>query len=128
MFTVEQIENAHKKTKTGSDFPSYIREIKEFGVIAFETWVKDSHTEYFGNNGFKIVSQPKYQDVSIADNPNIEQFKHYLKIHQKSQTDYSTFCNHCAETGIEKWIMDLDKMTCAYFDKGGNIVLVENIN
>jgi len=42
MFTVEQIEKAHDKVKTGADFPGYIHEIKEMGVIAFETWVTDS--------------------------------------------------------------------------------------
>lgn len=30
MFTVEQIENAHGKVQSGSDFPSYIREIKSW--------------------------------------------------------------------------------------------------
>ncbi|MDR6515001.1 DUF1398 family protein [Chryseobacterium camelliae] len=48
MFTVEQIENAHGKVQSGSDFPSYIREIKELGVQSFETRVKDCCTEYFG--------------------------------------------------------------------------------
>jgi len=26
----------------------------------------------------------------------------------------------CTETGIEKWRVDLEKMTCTYFDKSGN--------
>ncbi|MBK7094740.1 MAG: DUF1398 family protein [Saprospiraceae bacterium] len=46
MFTVEQIESAHSKIKSGAEFPKYIQEIKEIGVIAFETWVIDSHTNY----------------------------------------------------------------------------------
>lgn len=40
MFTVQQIELAHEKVKTGADFPKYIQDIKELGVIAFETFVK----------------------------------------------------------------------------------------
>lgn len=32
MFTVEQIETAHDKVKTGADFPNYIQEIKQMGV------------------------------------------------------------------------------------------------
>ncbi|GAB2490512.1 DUF1398 domain-containing protein [Algoriphagus taiwanensis] len=127
MFTLEQIESAHSKVKSGADFPKYIQEIKEIGVLAFETWVKDSHTKYFGTNGFVIKSQPKYEDLSLADTSNKDQFIHYLKIHQKGETDYFTFCNHCAETGIEKWIVDLDQMTCTYFDQSGNEILVEMI-
>lgn len=32
MFTVQQIEDAHSKVKTGAEFPNYIQEIKSFGV------------------------------------------------------------------------------------------------
>lgn len=125
MFTVEQIESAHGKVKSGADFPNYIQEIKEIGVLAFETWVFDSHTKYFGKNGFETKSKPKYKNLKIADISDKDTFRKYLKIHQKGETDYLTFCNHCAETGIEKWNVDLEKMTCTYYDKSGNEILVE---
>ncbi len=127
MFTVIEIELAHKKVKSGADFPKYIQEIKQLGVIAFETWVLDSHTEYFGKNDFQTKSQPKYADLIIDDKSNKEKFSHYLKIHQQGETDYYTFCTHCAETGIEKWFVSLEKMTCTYYDKIGNEILVETL-
>jgi len=127
MFTVEQIELAHSKVKTGADFPKYIKEIKQMGVIGFETWVIDSHTEYFGENGYKTKSQPQYANLEIASGSNNEKFIHYLKIHQQGETDYYTFCKHCAETGIEKWYVSLVEMTCTYYDKAGSIILVEQI-
>ena len=126
MFTVEQIELAHSKVKSGADFPKYIQEIKEIGVTAFETWVKDSHTEYFGKNVQKC-SKPKYEELMIENNSNKEKFSDYLKIHQKGETDYFTFCKHCAETGIEKWIVNLENMTCIYYDKAANEILVETL-
>jgi uncharacterized protein YbcV (DUF1398 family) len=125
MFTVEQIELAHSKIKSGAEFPKYIQEIKEIGVTAFETWVTDSHTKYFGKDDFTTKSKPKYEELAIANNSDKEKFSQYLKIHQKGETDYFTFCQHCAETGIEKWIVDLDKMTCIYYDKSENEILVE---
>lgn len=127
MFTVEQIEEAHDKVKTGADFPGYIQEIKEMGVIAFETWVTDSHTEYFGKNGFQTKSSPHYEKLSISDSSNGVKFSQYLKSHQQGETDYFTFCQHCAETGIEKWFVSLEEMTCSYYDKVGNKILVEKI-
>jgi uncharacterized protein YbcV (DUF1398 family) len=127
MFTVEQIEFAHAKVKSGADFPNYIQEIKGIGVTSFETWVCDSHTEYFGKNGFQTNSKPQYENLKIADISHMEQFGEYLKLHQKGKTDYFTFCNHCAETGIEKWNVDLERMTCTYYDKAGNEILTENI-
>ena len=127
MFTLAQILQAHAKVKSGADFPKYIQEIKQHGVTAFQTWVADSHTEYFGNENQRIKSQPQYKTLKIAETLNTEKFTHYLKLHQQGQTDYHTFCSHCAETGIKKWCVSLDKMTCTYQDKAGKNVLVENI-
>ena len=127
MFTTQQIEQAHEKVKSGADFPKYIQEIKGFGVQSFITFVKDSHTEYFGADNFTTSSNPKYEDLEIAEIRDSEKFKAQLKVHQQGKTDYFTFCKDCAETGIEKWIVDLNKMTCVYYDKYGNEILVEEI-
>lgn len=127
MFTVEQIEQAHKKVKSGADFPTYIQEIKELGVNGFVTWVKDSRTEYFGENNYRTLSLSKYDKLLISNDSNREQFIIQLKAHQEGKTDYFTFCKDCASTGIEKWIVSLDKMTCIYYDKIGNEILVEQI-
>lgn len=127
MFTIEQINAAHAAVKTGADFPAYIQAIKQLGVVVFETWVFDSHTEYYGRDDYRTASPSMYEPLTIADHAAAEQFKHYLKIHQQGETDYLTFCRHCAETGIEKWIVTLDAMTCTYYDKAGNEILVESI-
>lgn len=127
MFTVEQIEHAHSKVQSGADFPNYIKEIKEFGVRSFETWVKDSHTEYFGENGYTTTSQPQYDVLAIENKVNKELFINHLKRHQRGETDYIKFCEDCAQTGIEKWIVDLNKFTCAYYDKAGTEILREQI-
>jgi uncharacterized protein YbcV (DUF1398 family) len=127
MFTAEQIEKAHGKVKSGADFPKYIQEIKELGVKSFETWVKDSHTVYFDGNNFSTNSKSKYDDLIISENCSKERFVTQLKEHQQGKTDYFTFCKDCAETGIEKWVVNLEKMTCIYYNKNGNEILVENI-
>ncbi len=125
MFTIQQIELAHEKVKSGAEFPKYIQEIKKFGVIAFVTRVSDSHTEYFGKSGFQTKSQPKYKDLTIANSSDKEKFIDYLKMHQQGETDYFSFCKHCAETGVEKWVVNLDKVTCVYYDKAENEMLIE---
>jgi uncharacterized protein YbcV (DUF1398 family) len=127
MFTVAQIKAAHSKVKSGADFPSYIREIKALGVRSYETWVKDSHTEYFGVHDYRTSSTAMYEDKPISDSSDKAKFELYLKIHQRGETNYFTFCSQCAETGIEKWFVSLDKMTCTYYDKAGNKILEEQI-
>ena len=66
MFIIEQIKTAHSKVKSGADFTDYIQELKILGVTFYETFVIDSHTDYFGTNDFKVSSPGKYVMLSIA--------------------------------------------------------------
>lgn len=127
MFTIQQIEAAHSKVKSGADFPQYIQDIKKLGVIAFETFVIDSHTKYVGNNDFSIESEGIYAPKNIAEQSDNAKFASYLKSHQRGETDYFRFCEDCAETGIEKWVMDLEAMTCTYYNKSMEVVLTESV-
>jgi uncharacterized protein YbcV (DUF1398 family) len=127
MFTLVQIKTAHSSVKSGADFPVYIQEISKLGVLSYETFVSDLHSDYYGESDFKISTPPNENVLSIADTSNPEQFKADLKAHQQGQTDFPTFRNDCAKSGVEKWITSMKKMTCTYFDKLGNIVLEEKI-
>ena len=127
MFTVEKIKAAHSKVKSGADFTSYIQDLKMLGVTYYETFVADGHTDYYGVNDYKITSPAKYEMLTVAEKSNKEQFKTDLKIHQDGKTDYPTFCSDCAKSGIEKWAVCMEKMTCIYYDKVGNEMLVEEI-
>lgn len=127
MFTLAQIKEAHAKVKSGADFPNYIKELIELGVIAYETFVSDGHTLFEGREQYKIVSESKYEGLIISDLANVEQFKSDLKAHQLGKTDYMTFCNDCAKSGVEKWVVSMQNLTCTYFDKKGNELLQESI-
>ena len=127
MFTVEQIKTAHSKVKSGADFPSYIKEIKALGVTNYEAYVTDGHIDYHGANHYTAKVPAKYEPLAIADTVDSEVFKAELIAHQQGKTDFLTFIKMCAETGIEKWEISMNKMTCAYYDKAGNEILVEEI-
>lgn len=127
MFTIQQIHEAHSKVKSGADFPKYMQDIIALGVTSFETFVFDNHTNYYGKDNFQTSSEGFEQTLSIANEINVEQFKADLKAHQQGKTDYMTFLNDCAKSGVEKWIVVMDKMTCSYYDKAGNEMVVEEI-
>lgn len=127
MFAIEQIQEAHNKVKSGTDFPAYIQELKQLGVTHYETFVSDGHTNYYGANDYKITSPAKYETLTVAETSDEEQFKIDLKAHQNGKTDYPTFCNDASKSGIEKWSVCMDEMTCIYFDKAGNKILTEEI-
>ena len=127
MFTVQQIKEAHAKVKSGADFPKYMQDIIALGVTSFETFVFDNHTNYFGKDNFQTSSEGFSGTLNVANESNIEQFKSDLKSHQQGNTDYMTFLNDCAKSGVEKWIVVMDEMTCSYYDINGNEILVEKI-
>lgn len=127
MFTIDQIKAAHSKVKSGADFPAYIQELKQLGVQNYTSYVTDGHTDYTGNNSFATSSEAKYAAKQIAAESNSEQFISDLRNHQKGGTDYPTFCNDCAKSGIDNWVVDLNKMTCIYYDTMGTEILVEQI-
>lgn len=127
MFTLDQIKNAHAKVKSGADFPNYIQELKTLGVTSYTTFVEDGHAEYASADGGKLQSKAKYPRLKVAADADAEQFVHYLKIHQQGETDYMTFCNHAAQTGIECWKVDLEAMTCTYYDDAVVKILTEKI-
>ena len=123
MFTLDQIKAVHSKVKSGDDFPQYIKDLIELGVTSYHTFVIDSHAEYFGKDGYHIQSDAKYSLLRVAEKSDSETFINRLKIHQQGQTDYMTFCNDSANNGVEKWIVNTERMTCTYYDKSGNTIL-----
>ena len=127
MFTLEQLKSAHAKVQSGADFPAYINEIKQLGVRSYETYVTDGHTDFYGVDDYKVSTSSKYETLTIAETSNIEDFKKDLKAHQLGQTSYPTFCADCAKSGVEKWVVCMDKMTCTYYDLEGKELLSEVI-
>ena len=127
MFTADQIKAAHSKVKSGADFPAYIREIKTLGVTHYEAYVTDGHIDYHAGDDYTVKAPAKYDPLVIADTSYGERFKTELKAHQEGKTDFLTFIKMCATVGIEKWEICMGKMTCTYYDKAGNGILVEGI-
>ena len=127
MFTISQIKEAHSRVKSGADFPKYVQDLIGLGILSYDLVVRDGHAEYRGTDGYEIKSEAGYTSQHVANESDTDKFKHYLKIHQQGQTDYFTFCKHAAETGVERWTVDHQKMTCTYYDKAGNEMVTEKI-
>ncbi|MDH6254346.1 uncharacterized protein YbcV (DUF1398 family) [Chryseobacterium sp. H1D6B] len=126
-FTIDEIKAEHQKVKSGADFPKYIQAVKKLGVSHYTAYIFDGNIDYFDRENNAASTGAKYESLTISDHTDIENFKLRLKLHQQGGTDYLTFCRDCAEAGVEGWKMDLNRMTCTYFDKMGNEILVEQI-
>ncbi|WP_016989823.1 DUF1398 domain-containing protein [Flavobacterium sp. ACAM 123] len=127
MFTLEQIKQAHDKVQTGADFPNYIQELIDLGVKGYDTIIKDGRVAYYGSNDDSVSTDKKYNDIKITSTANKERFIEFLVMHQDGQTDYFTFCQQAAQSGIAKSRIDIIEMTCTYFDTSGNAIVIEKI-
>jgi uncharacterized protein YbcV (DUF1398 family) len=127
MFTLEQIKAALSEVKTGADFPAYIRNVRKLGVTFYETFLVDGHTVYHGKDGLELTSAPRYSELEIASVVNAPQLRADIRHHQEGGSDYFQISTKVAGSGIVKWAVCMDTMTCTYYDEGGNKVMVEAI-
>lgn len=127
MFTKEQIEAAHNKVKSGADFPQYVREIKNMGVKSHEVVLLDGTWIFKGADEQAVQFNSGMENVDVSTQASAEKFKQILSMHQKGETDYSTFCIQAGEAGIERWISDFEHMTVTYLGSNGDVVDVEPI-
>jgi uncharacterized protein YbcV (DUF1398 family) len=127
MFSKAQIETATAKARTGADFPQLIQDLKAMGVTFYEHFVDDGANVYYSGPTISIRMKRPQQLIIVADVPSAELLKQSLSLHQQGLTDYPTFCIHAGDSGVEKWVSDLNKMTVTYYDKAGNALLVEPI-
>ncbi|WP_317040174.1 DUF1398 family protein [Flavobacterium gillisiae] len=74
-----------------------------------------------------MSTDKKYDVIKIASTANKERFIEFLVMHQDGQTDYFTFCQQAAQSGIAKWRVDIIEMTCTYFDTAGDAIVIEKI-
>lgn len=126
MFTLEQLAEARSRVKSGADFPALVQTFIQLGVRRYTTWLTDGHTDYEGADQ-RLSSPPTHAEHPIADRVDRDHFLARIKHHQQGLSDYPTICNEARAAGVQRWVVDTVAMTCTYFDKAGNAVLVEEI-
>ncbi|WP_406826750.1 DUF1398 domain-containing protein [Pedobacter sp. KACC 23697] len=128
MFTIENIQASAAKIKSGKDFPLFIKEIKELGVKRNDVYVSNGLSIYFdGEDNAQQTSPDEYPTLTINEESSPGKLEHALQVHQQGETDYFTFCKQAADAGVEKWVTDLEEMTCTYLDAEGNELVKKTI-
>lgn len=127
MFTLQQMKAAHAKVKSGADFPAYVQEIKQLGLLHYDFMVKDGRTVYHGANGFQVSGERLYAEEEISLQPSTTALRHIIGETQQGKSDFPTFCSQAAAAGVEKWVVDTRVMLCSYYDLSGNSMVAEPI-
>ena len=128
MFTLEQINEIHDRLGRAESLAQYVQALNAIGIETYDSYLLDGHSEYFGKNGYRVVSPPVHEMLTIADTSDREQFLKHLNLHNQGKTSYLEMSKGLADSGIEKWTVDTKNMTMAFYDKSGNEMLVETIS
>jgi uncharacterized protein YbcV (DUF1398 family) len=127
MFTIEQIDDLHDRLGKMATFTQYVRALNLIGVETYDSYLTDGHSEYFGRDGYTVKSAAVHEKLTIADTSNRQEFLEHLNLHNEHKTSYIEMSNGLANSGIEKWTVDTNKMTITFYDKAGNEMLIEAI-
>jgi uncharacterized protein YbcV (DUF1398 family) len=127
MFTIQQIDDLHDRLGSMDTFAEYVRALESLGVEAFTSYLTDGHSEFIGRDGYAVKSPAAHERLNVSDASNREKFLEHLTLHSQHKTSYLEMSKGLAESGIEKWIVDMNRMTMSYVDRAGNEMLVEAI-
>lgn len=127
MFTKEQIQTAQAQVKSGADYPALVQAFKQLGILTYTHRVADGANTFYGADNYSVQIAYGQDAIAINEAASVEKLQHALAIHQAGKTNYLTFCLQAGEAGVEQWVSDLTKMTVAYLDKAGKVLIVENI-
>ena len=74
-----------------------------------------------------MVSPSTHEKLKIAEASNRQEFINHLNLHSQCKRSHLEMSRGLADSGIEKWTFDTDKMTINYYDMGGTVMMVEKI-
>jgi len=125
-FSLESIHKA-QNLFTGPDFPKLVREYRKMGIVTNIYNIETGLIIYENKSGKQIKDSGIKVNFEIIQSAVYEQALLSLQRNQKGESDFLTFCEEIGRAGIYKWVVDLENMTCSYYDKKENIVISEKV-
>lgn len=127
VFTMAEIDDIHARLGNAQSLADYLRALATIGVVRFESFVADGHSEFFDSDGDHVASSAHHKVLSIANSSDRDAFLEQLRRHNDGETSYVEMSEGLADSGIEKWVADTTLMTMTYFDRAGDAILVEHV-
>jgi uncharacterized protein YbcV (DUF1398 family) len=127
VFTIEQINEIHERLGKQTTLPKYLLALNAIGIDKYNSFVTDGHSEYFGKDDYKVISQAAHKKINICNESDKQAFLDHLRLHEHGKTSYIEMSQGLADSGIERWVFDTNNMTLIYYDVEGLEMLVEKI-
>jgi uncharacterized protein YbcV (DUF1398 family) len=127
VFTNEQIEELHGRLGRAETVADYVRSLASIGVVRYDSYVSDGHSEYLGHDGHRVISPPVHDLLSVAVVSDRTAFLDHLRRHERGETSYLEMSKGMADSGVERWTVDTHAMTMTFHDRSGELLLAERI-
>ena len=127
MFTIEQIDELHDRLGRAETLVDYVGSLAALGVVRYDSFVSDGHSEYVGLDAERVVSPPAHETLTVAEDSDRQAFVDHLKRHERGETGYLEMSKGLADSGVQKWTVDTHAMTMTFYDRTGVALLVEKI-
>jgi uncharacterized protein YbcV (DUF1398 family) len=127
VFTIEQIDQLHRRLGRADTLLDYVRSLAEVGVLRYDSFVSDGHSEYVGLDARRVSSPPAHETLSVAEDSDRDAFLDHLRRHEHGETSYIEMSKGLADSGVQGWTVDTHAMTMTFYDTAGVVLLVEQI-
>lgn len=128
MFTKENILEIGSESGATADYPSRVERLKQIGVHQYIHNLFKGSTTYFSKDGGSIEIEDAEKSLSINGISSIDHLKQALKLHKRGETDFETFCQQMAISGVASWLVDLEEMEIYYKDNMDDVLLEDKID
>jgi uncharacterized protein YbcV (DUF1398 family) len=122
-----EIDDLHSRLGRAETLADYLRGLAALGVVRFESFLVDGHSEFFDADGRSVVSSPHHEQMAVAEVVDRAAFLEHLERHRNKQTAYVEMSAGLAASGVEKWVVDTTALTMTYCDPAGVALLVESV-
>ena len=127
VFTWAQIEDIHTRLGRAESLGDYLRGLAAIGVVRFDSFVTDGHTEFFGADGQHVDSPAHHEILTVAEVSDRDAFLAHLRAHAEGRTSYVEMSAGLADSGVEKWVADTEVLTMTYCARDGVVLLVDEV-
>lgn len=80
-----------------------------------------------GRNADRVTSRAVHDELTVAESSDRDAFLDHLRRHEQGETSYLEMSKGLADSGIERWTVDIHAMTMTFCDRSGDALLVEHI-
>lgn len=122
-----QIDDLHARLGRADSLGDYLRGLAAIGVVRFESFVTDGHSEFFSADGNRLDSPPHHERLTVAEVSDRDAFLEHLREHSDGETSYVEMSEGLAASGVEKWVADTTATTFTYYDRAGAVLLVDEV-